>query len=104
MPIPKLFDGHQDALMRGESPPTPAVGDSWFWYPPDSLLIVGCASLFSALDADHHHDNKREGLFRSACRRLHREFTADGGRSTSTIEITTCDAYATGHKFKEALK
>ncbi|RSZ39930.1 MULTISPECIES: hypothetical protein [unclassified Variovorax] len=38
MPIPNLFYGHQDALMRGASPTTLAVGDSWFWYPFDNLL------------------------------------------------------------------
>jgi hypothetical protein len=39
MSIPNLFHGHQDALMRGASPTTLAVGDSWFWHPFNNLIV-----------------------------------------------------------------
>ncbi|RYE73534.1 MAG: hypothetical protein EOO81_00090, partial [Oxalobacteraceae bacterium] len=38
MALSNLFYGPHDALARGASPTTLAVGDSWFWYPFDNLL------------------------------------------------------------------
>lgn len=38
MALSNLFYGPHDALARGASPTTLAVGDSWFWYLFDNLL------------------------------------------------------------------
>ncbi|NVM93287.1 hypothetical protein FHT32_006984 [Variovorax sp. SG517] len=63
MPIPNFFYGHQDALMRGASPTTLAVGDSWFWYPFDNLLgeIAGSRLLQSIVVAGYSGSEALDG-------------------------------------------